>query len=101
MNWRRGRQEQSSCARTMCLFFIYIFFAALGLHCCMQTFSSRGEPGLLSSYGVWASHCGGFYCCKAQALGVWASVVVAHRLSCPMACGIFLDQGLNLCPLPT
>ena len=27
------------------------------------------------------------------------SVVVAHRLSCSMACGIFLDQGLNLCLL--
>ena len=22
-----------------------------------------------------------------------------HRLSCPVACGIFLDQGLNSCPL--
>ena len=29
----------------------------------------------------------------------WASVVVALGLSCPTACGIFLDQGLNLCPL--
>ena len=28
------------------------------------------------------------------------SVVVAHGLSCPMACGIFPDQGSNLCPLP-
>ena len=27
------------------------------------------------------------------------SVVVAHRLSCPEACGIFLDQELNPCPL--
>ena len=27
------------------------------------------------------------------------SVVVAHRLSCSAACGIFPDQGLNLCPL--
>ena len=27
------------------------------------------------------------------------SVVVAHVLSCPAACGIFLDQGSNLCPL--
>ena len=26
------------------------------------------------------------------------SVVVAHGLSCPMAYGIFPDQGLNLCP---
>ena len=27
------------------------------------------------------------------------SVVVVHWLSCPMACGIFLDQGSNLCLL--
>ena len=36
---------------------------------------------------------------RAQALGTWASVVVEHRLSCPVQCGIFPDQGLNLCPL--
>ena len=28
-----------------------------------------------------------------------ASVVVAHGLSCLVTCGIFLDQGSNLCPL--
>ena len=28
-----------------------------------------------------------------------ASFVAEHRLSCPVACGIFLDQGLNPCPL--
>ena len=27
------------------------------------------------------------------------SVVVAHGLSCSTACGIFLDQGSNPCPL--
>ena len=27
------------------------------------------------------------------------SVVVAHQLSCSAACGIFPDQGSNLCPL--
>ena len=27
------------------------------------------------------------------------AVVVAHGLSCSTACGIFLDQGSNLCPL--
>ena len=27
------------------------------------------------------------------------SVVVAHRPSCSVACGIFPDQGSNLCPL--
>ena len=29
----------------------------------------------------------------------WASVVVARRLSGSTACGIFPDQGHNLCPL--
>jgi hypothetical protein len=31
--------------------------------------------------------------------GEWASVVVEHGLSCPVACGIFPGQGLNRCPL--
>ena len=33
------------------------------------------------------------------ALSLWnmGSVVVACGLSCPAACGIFLDQGSNLC----
>ena len=32
-----------------------------------------------------------------KVLGVWASVVLVHRLSCPTSCGVFLDQ--NQCPL--
>ena len=51
--------------------------------------------GLLSSYSVRASHCSGFSCCGAQALGPVGSVVVAHGLSCSLTSGIFLDQGLN------
>ena len=43
-------------------------------------FSSWGEWGLLSSCGARASLLW-FSCCGAQALGTWASVVVAHRLS--------------------
>ena len=38
----------------------------------------------------------------AQALttcGVRASAIVMRRHSCPMACGIFPDQGWNPCPL--
>ena len=31
--------------------------------------------------------------------GVLAAVVVQHGFSCPVARGIFLDQGSNLCPL--
>ena len=37
------------------IYLIYLFLAALGLHC-----------------GVQASHCGGFPCCGAQALGARA-----------------------------
>ena len=35
----------------------------------------------------------------ARGLQSAGSVVVAHGLSCSAACGIFLDQGLNPCPL--
>ena len=36
----------------------------------LRLFSSCSEQGLLSSWGAWASHCGGFSCCRAQALGL-------------------------------
>ena len=72
--------------------------AALGLCCCTQVFSSRSEPELLSSCGTQASRCSDFSC-GAWALGAQASVVVACRLSCPVACGIFPDQGSNSYPL--
>ena len=61
-----------------------IFLAALGFCCCAQAFSSCGKQGLLFCCGARASHCGGFSCCRAWALGTPASVVVAHRLS---SCG--------------
>ena len=78
---------------------MYLFLAALGFHCCAQAFSSCSKQGLLSSCSAQDSHCSGFSHCRAQALGAWASVVEAHELSCPMACGIFPDQWLNLGPL--
>ena len=61
--------------------------------------------------GAQASHCGGFSCYRARALGVRASVVVAHgpssagsvvvahELICSVACGIFPEQGSNPCLL--
>ena len=63
--------------------FIYLFLAALGLCCCMWTFSSCGERGLLfvavrRLLIAVASRCG------ARALGVWASVFVASGLN---SCG--------------
>ena len=75
-----------------------------------RLFPSCRERGVLSSSGARASHCGGFSCCRVQALGAQASVVtarglghagsvaVAHRPSCLVACEIFPDQGSNLCP---
>ena len=40
-----------------------------------------------------------FSSCGLRALGVRASVVVVHGLSCSAACGILPDQGSNPCPL--
>ena len=54
--------------------------AALGLHCFVWAFSSRGQRGLLCR-GARASHYGGLSCCWALALGTWASVVAAQELS--------------------
>ena len=64
--------------------------------------------GATLHFSKWASHCGGFSY-RAQALGhesfgsyclqtlkTTDSVVVVHRLSCSVACGTFLDLGLNL-----
>ena len=44
---------------------------------------------LFSGCGAQASHCSGFSCSGAQALDILSSGVVAHELSCPVACGIF------------
>ena len=77
----------------------YLFIlAVLGLCCYTWVFSSCGGQGLLlvavrRLLIVVAS------VCWAWALGSLASEVVVHRLSCSVACGIFLEQGLNLCPL--
>ena len=69
--------------------------AALGLHCCVRAFSSCGKWGLL-----FIALCGlliavACLCCGAQALGAWASVVVAHGLS---SCGSWaLECRLSSC----
>ena len=45
---------------TQRIWILFFFLTALGLHCCAWAFSGCGERGLLSSWDVWASHCGGF-----------------------------------------
>ena len=99
--------------------FIYLFiFGCVGSLLLHTGFLQLRRGGATLCCSVQASHCGGFSCCGARALGTgfsscgtWASVVVAcglqsagsvvvvHRVNCSAACGIFLDQGLNPCPL--
>ena len=61
--------------------FIYLFLAVLGLCCCTRAFSSCGERGATLRCSARASHCGGLSHCRARALGVRASAVVARGLS--------------------
>ena len=61
----------------VCIYIYIDCLAALGLRCSAWAFFSSSEPGLLIAG---ASHSEGFSCCRAQALGAQASVV--------MACGL-------------
>ena len=80
-------------------YFIFPFLAALGLRCCTRAFSSCQERwgGATLHCGARASHCSGFSCCRAQALGTRASVVVAHRLS---SCGSWAQLRHGMWDLP-
>ena len=64
------------------------FLAVLGLCCCTQAFSSCDEQ---------ASHC--VASLVEHGLKGMGSVLMAHRLSCPVPCGTFLDQISNPCLL--
>ena len=87
--------------------FIYFFWLCWVFIASNRIFSSCGKWELLSSCDAWTSHCGGLSFADLGLWGVEASVTAAcglndvvHRLSCSAACGVFLGQGLNLCPLP-
>ena len=75
---------------------VYFSFGSAGSLLLNRLFSSCSERGLLSRCGVWASHWAGFSCFRIQVLGLYT---VVHQLSCSKACGIFPDQGSNLCLL--
>ena len=85
---------------TLLYLFIYFFWTVLGLGCREQAFSSCSEQGLLCIAGhrlliAVASHCGGFSCCRAQALGTWAPGAAAQGLT---GCGSpALDRELSSC----
>ena len=72
------------------IFFIYNFisffiFGSTGPSLLHGFFSNCGKQGLLPRWGAWASHCGGFSCCRVWAPGPQTSAVAAHGLS---SCGI-------------
>ena len=60
---------------------MYIFLVALGLCCCVQTFSSCGEWGLLSVAVCWLLIA---VASLVKLLGAGATVIAAHGLS---SCG--------------
>ena len=54
------------------LYFLWFYLFTFGYYVSLllfRLFSSCSNWGLLSSWAVWASHCGGFSCCRAWALG--------------------------------
>ena len=76
--------------------FIYLFIFGCVESLLLHTgFLQLPRAGATLPCGAWASHCGGFSCCGARALGVQASVVVAHGLS---SCGSqALEHRLSSC----
>ena len=66
------------------VFYLFSFLAAFGLRCCARAFTSCGERGLLLVVVHGLLIAVASLCCRAQALGVQASVVVARGLS---SCG--------------
>ena len=80
-----------------------------------RTFLWFGERGPLSSWGMWASHCGGPFCCRTGAVGnssftscnrraqyLWLPEhrrTLVAQASAVTACGVFLNLGRNPCLL--
>ena len=90
------------------LIFIFIFGCAgpvathrLSLAALSRSYSLVAVHGLLMVASLVAEH--GLQACKlsicSSGLQSTGLVVVTHMLSYPAACGIFLDQGSNQCPL--
>ena len=104
---RRRKQSEEHSPRLsphLPVFFVYNFinfiFACTGSLLLCRAFSNCSERGLLFMVVLGPLIAVASLIPRAQALGTWASVVVAHRLSsCPMGREIFPDQGSNSCPL--
>ena len=94
-------------------FLMYLFLGVLGLRYCTRAFSScqLQRAGAILRWGARASHCGGFSCLGARALGAWAqqlrlagSRAQAHQLwrtglVAPRHAGSSRHRGSNPCSL--
>ena len=61
--------------------FLFIYFWLHWVFIAVHALLSCSQWGLLSRCGVRASHCGGFSCSRAQALGPRSSVAAAREFS--------------------
>ena len=82
-------------------FFFFFFF---NLWLCWVFVSVRGLSLVVASGGHSSSRCAGLSLPRPLPLRSTGSrragsAIVAHGPSCSAACGIFLDQGSNPCPL--
>ena len=76
-------------------FFNFIYFWLHWVFVAMCGLSLVALSGATLCYGAQASHCNGFSCCRARALGTWASVAVARGLS---SCGSWtVEHRLSSC----
>ena len=88
----------------MCFDFLFGILAAVGLLCCSHVLSWRVGAALtavsvllgvvaslVGEHGLWA---GGLQSSRSRAQST-GSVVGVPGLSCPVACGVFLDQRSN------
>ena len=73
--------------------FIYLWLCWVFVAACGLSLVVASRATLRCS--AWASHCGGFYCCVAWALGARASVVVAGGLRSRGSRA--LEQNLSSC----
>ena len=74
------------------LFYLFIF-GCVGSLLLRAGFLYLWRTGVTLRCGARASHCGGFFCCGARALGTWASVVVARGLQ--SAGSVVVARGLQ------
>ena len=87
--------------------YLFIYFWLCWVFTAVQAFLCLQQMGVLSSCSPRASHCGGFSCCGARAvgrggsavaaLGLWStgSAAVARGLSCSATRGVLLDKESN------